>query len=131
MSEKYFFPRQSLLFQPQKKTRNFLDSIVFEEIKPVKTIPKHKEKEEHKLLEELQGILRCCICQDYLDDPVYDPICQYYECKKCLDEYFQKNRARILPCPLCKRKIRKANLIKLPIVKSIKTLLMKQKIMYF
>ena len=123
--ENDFLPTQSILLQPQKKPRtNFLDSIVFEEIKPVNnTIPKNKEKEDQKILEDLKDILRCCICQDYLDDPVYDPICPHYECKKCLDTYFQKNRARVLPCPLCKRKIRKDHLIKLPLVKSIKEII--------
>ena len=121
MNEKDFLPRQSkILLPPTNPRAGFLDSIFFEEIKPVNTIPKKKEKEEQKLLEELKDMLKCCICQDYLDDPVYDPICPHYECKKCLEKYFKKNRAKILPCPLCKRRIRKDHLVQLPIVNSIK-----------
>ena len=59
----------------------------------------------------------------YPCSPVYDPICPHYACKKCLDNYFAAKKSNIIPCPLCRKKIRKNHLIKLPLLDSIKELI--------
>ena len=123
-----FLPSESILLKPQKNDRiNFFDSqVFFKEIKPENTTG-IKEKEDEKLLDGLNEILKCPICYNYLEDPVYDPNCSHYGCKKCLYKYFDVLKAKRAPCPQCRTIINKEHLIKLPIVKSIRDIINESK----
>lgn len=124
--EKNLFPNQSILLKPEKKSKkNFFYSEIFE--KEIKPIYKENEKEDNKLIQGLQDILKCCICLKYLDNPVNDPICSHYACKKCLEDYFISKKSDEVPCPLCRKKIKKSNLVQIPLVKSIKEILKESK----
>ena len=82
--ENHYVPNDSTIFEPQKEIRkNFFGSpIFFNEIKPEIKEPK---KESNNLLKELEDILICCICYNYLYNPVNDPTyCPHYACKGCL-----------------------------------------------
>ena len=58
-----------------------------------------------------------------MEDPVYDPNCPHYECKKCLYQYFDFHKSKRLPCPQCRTIINKDHLIELPLAKSIKDII--------
>ena len=65
-----------------------------------------------------------CICYDYLDNPMNDPTCcPHYACKGCFDKYFQTLNSKIVPCPMCRQSIKEENLVKIPIVESLKEML--------
>lgn len=117
-------PKQSILLKPDKKAsqKNFFYSELSENNISQSEIESENENDD-KLVKELKDILKCCICLKYLDDPVYDPICPHYACKKCLDNYFTTRKSNVIPCPLCRKKIRKNHLIKLPLLNSIKELI--------
>lgn len=124
-----FLPSQSILLKPDKNIRNnyFESTIFFEEIMPKEEKEKQKEKEnkeEKKLLRELEDILICCICYNYLEDPVNDPTsCPHYSCRNCLEKYFNQKKTNIVPCPICRRRIKKMSLVNIPIFESIKEIL--------
>ena len=115
-------PKQSILLKPDKKSpqKNFFYSELSENSISQSNI---ESENDDKLVKELKDILKCCICLRYLENPVYDPICPHYACKKCLDNYFAAKKSNIIPCPLCRKKIRKNHLIKLPLLDSIKELI--------
>ena len=115
-------PNQSILLIPDKSIRkNYFQSQLLLEIKPQDV---NEDKESNKLIKELEDILICCICYNYLEDPVNDPsCCSHYACKKCLDQYFKKLKQTAIPCPLCRKKMYKRNLVRIPLVESIKEIL--------
>ena len=119
-------PSESILLLPDKRLRkNYFQSDVFKSFEN-KEINKNKEQKEQndQLIKDLEDILLCCICLQYLDNPVNNPTCcSHYACKSCLDKYFQNKNSNIVPCPMCRRLIKKKNLIKVPIVESIKEIL--------
>ena len=117
-------PKQSILLKPDKKSsqKNFFYSELSENTNSISQSDIEGENDD-TLVKELKDILKCCICLRYLDNPVYDPICPYYACKKCLDNYFAAKKSNVIPCPLCRKKIRKNHLIKLPLLDSIKELI--------
>lgn len=125
MNKKCFLPTESILLKTQKNNKtNYFDSLIFfKDIKPFNALQKNKEKQDEKLLDDLKEILKCPICLSYLEDPVYDPKCSHYGCKKCLYEYFDINKTKIIRCPQCRGIINKDNLIELPIIKSIKEII--------
>ena len=114
-------PTQSTLLKPSNDYRkNYFKTQIFQDIQ--KNVAIGDKGEKTKLIKDLEDILLCCICYQYLDNPVSDPsACQHYACKACYDKYFKNKQT--MPCPLCRRLIRKRNLIKLPIVESIKEIL--------
>ena len=116
-------PKQSILLKPDKKSsqKNFFYSELSENSNSISQSDIEGENDD-TLVKELKDILKCCICLRYLDNPVYDPICPHYACKKCLDNYFAAKKSNVIPCPLCRKKIRKNHLIKLPLLDSIKEL---------
>ena len=115
-------PKQSILLKSDKRAsqKNFFYSELSDNNISQSDI---ESENDDKLVKELKDILKCCICLRYLDNPVYDPICPHYACKKCLDNYFAAKKSNIIPCPLCRKKIRKNHLIKLPLLDSIKELI--------
>lgn len=117
-------PKQSILLKPDKKSsqKNFFYSELSENTNSISQSDIEGENDD-TLVKELKDILKCCICLRYLDNPVYDPICPHYACKKCLDNYFAAKKSNVIPCPLCRKKIRKNHLIKLPLLDSIKELI--------
>lgn len=124
--ENNFLPSESTIFEPRKDIRkNYFESeIFFDEIQPEKENKINKEKDSNNLLKELEDILQCCICYNYLENPVNDPsCCMHYACKSCLDQYFKQKRTLMVPCPLCRKYIKKKNLIRIPIFDSIKEIL--------
>lgn len=128
--EDNFLPSESTIFEPRKDIRKnyFQSEIFFDEIQPEKENKPNKEKDSNDLLKELEDILLCCICYNYLDNPVNDPsCCMHYACKSCLDQYFKQKRTLMVPCPLCRKYIKKKNLIRIPIFDSIKEILKEAK----
>ena len=121
--DSYNIPSPSFLMLPEEQKRlNFFDSVVFNE----EILPKISKKVENnnKIMKELEDILVCCICYNYLDNPVNDPsCCSHYACKNCLEKYFNQRKSNIIPCPLCRKYIRKQNLVKIPIFESIKEII--------
>ena len=117
-----FLPTQSILLMPEKDIRtNYFQSQILIDIKPQ---DEKKDNEQDKLIKDLQDILICCICYNYLENPVNDPsCCVHYACKKCFDQYFKKQKTVYIPCPLCRKRIYKKNLVKIPLVESIKEIL--------
>ena len=74
--------------------------------------------------EKIIDIFTCYMCLDYLENPVWDPSsCCHYECKKCLYSYFNKMKTDVVPCPLCRRKIRKSNLKEIPLFDKLNEIL--------
>lgn len=119
-------PSQSMLFQPAKNIRNnWFESVIFDEIKPNNDKNEEpKNNKDNKILKGLEDILLCCICQDYLENPMNDPqSCIHYACKDCLMSYFDKKKSNAVPCPMCRRIIRKKNLIKIPLFESLRDIL--------
>ena len=116
-------PNQSILLAPGDNNRkNYFQSQIFKDLQKNESNEDKGQKE--KLMKELEDILKCCICYQYLDNPVNDPTsCPHYACKACFDQYFEKKKSNTVPCPICRATIRKRNLIKIPIVESIKELL--------
>ena len=116
-------PTESILLLPGNNNRkNYFQSQIFKELQKNENNDDKGQKE--KLIKDLEDILMCCICYQYLDNPVSDPTsCPHYACKACFDQYFEKKKSNIVPCPICRATIRKRNLIKIPIVESIKELL--------
>jgi hypothetical protein len=114
-------PTKSTLLIPTSDNRkNYFKTQIFNDLQKKEAIGNKGEKA--KLIKDLEDILLCCICYQYLDNPVSDPMCcPHYACKACYDKYF-KNKPT-MPCPICRRLIRKRNLVKLPIVESIKEIL--------
>jgi hypothetical protein len=85
---------------------------------------KPKRNKNEKLLKEIEDIFTCYICLDYLENPIWDPSsCGHYQCKKCLNSYFNKMKTNIVPCPLCRNKIRKNNLKEIPLIKKVNEIL--------
>ena len=113
----------SILLLPDKRLRkNYFQSDIFKNFER-KEINKNCEQKD-KLIKDLEDILICCICYEYLDNPVNDPTCcPHYACKSCFDQYFQKKNSNSVPCPLCRKLIKKKNLVKIPIVESLKGIL--------
>jgi len=102
----------------------FLSDVFDKKIKPQKI----KENKNEKIMKELKDISTCYMCLDYLDDPVWDPLCCcHYACKKCFYSYFNKMKCNIIQCPICRRKIRKSNLKEIPLVQHIKDILKETK----
>jgi hypothetical protein len=117
-------PNQSILLLPEKENRkNYFKSVLFLDLQKNENNENKEEKEEkNKFIKDLEDTLKCCICRQYLDNPVSDPsACQHYACKACYEKYFQKKLT--MPCPICRRMIRKRKLIKIPIFESIKEIL--------
>ena len=116
-------PTQLILLLPGNNNRkNYFQSQIFKELQKNENNDNKGQKE--KLIKDLEDILMCCICYQYLDNPVSDPTsCPHYACKACFDQYFEKKKSNTVPCPICRATIRKRNLIKIPIVESIKELL--------
>ena len=121
-NEATFLPPQSILLKPEKNIRtNYFQSQLLLDIKPK---DENKDNEQNKLINDLEDILICCICYNYLENPLNDPSsCEHYACKKCFDQYFKTTKTLSVPCPLCRRRIYKKNLVKIPLVESIKEIL--------
>ena len=65
-----------------------------------------------------------------LENPLNDPICPHYACKTCLDHYFASKGENIVPCPLCRRRIRKKNLVKVPLIEKVQNIIKASKDSY-
>ena len=117
------FQTESILLLPGERPRNnYFNSQIFLDLQK-KNINENDEPKD-RLVKDLEDILLCCICREYLDNPVNDPTCcPHYACKSCFDKYFQSKNSNIVPCPICRGLIKKRNLIKIPIVESIKEIL--------
>ena len=98
-----FLPTQSILLMPEKEIRtNYFQSQILIDIKPQ---DEKKHIEQDKLIKDLEDILICCICYNYLENPVNDPsCCVHYECKKCFDQYFKKQKASLYSLPFMQEK---------------------------
>ena len=119
-----FLPSQSTLLIGDKNIRtNYFESkVFFEEIRPQEE--KDNREKNNQLIKDLEDILICCICYNYLKEPVNDPTsCSHYACKNCLESYFKQLKSNIIPCPLCRKQIKKRNLVVIPIIESIKEIL--------
>ena len=118
-----FIPSESKLILPyEEKRENDFDSKFLND--EILTKNSKQDKDNNKLMKELEDILVCCICYNYLDNPVNDPsCCPHYACKNCLEKYFKQRKSNIIPCPLCRKYIKKQNLIKIPIIESIKEII--------
>ena len=102
----------------------FLSDVFDKKIKPQII----KVNKNDKIMKEIEDILICYMCLDYLENPVCDPLsCSHYACKKCLYSYFNKMKSNIVQCPLCRSKIRKNNLKSIPLVENIKEILKEAK----
>jgi hypothetical protein len=100
----------------------FMSKFFYEKIQPQNN--KENKNENGKIIEDLEDILKCYMCLEYLDNPVCDPLsCSHYACKKCLLSYFNKMKTDVVPCPLCRRRIRKSNLRSIPLVENIKEIM--------
>ena len=122
--ESFIVPSDSMLIVSDENNRvnNFESEVLFKEILPKNT--KEDLDNNNKMIKELEDILICCICYNYLENPVNDPTCcPHYACKKCIEKYFQQKRSNIIPCPLCRKYIKKKNLIQIPIIDSIKEII--------
>ncbi len=98
---------------------NVFDTQFFEKI-----FKRKKSIKKKKIIKEIEDIFTCYMCLDYLENPVWDPSsCSHYECKKCLYSYFNKMKTDIVPCPLCRNKIRKSNLKEIPLIKKVNEIL--------
>ena len=117
-------PTVSILLLPDKIPRyNYFNSRIFQNLQK-KNNNENDDESKYQLVKDLEDILLCCICLQYLDNPVNDPTCcSHYACKSCFDKYFKKKNSNTIPCPICRGLIKKKNLIKIPIVESIKDLL--------
>ena len=90
-------PSESILLLPNKRRRiNYFDSQVFQELQ--KKNVNENDESKVQLVRDLEDILLCCICLQYLDNPVNDPTCcSHYACKGCFDKYFQNQNSNIAP----------------------------------
>jgi len=103
------------------KINNWFQSQFFNEKIQPQSI---KENKNEKIMKELQDILVCYMCLGYLEEPVSDPLsCSHYACKKCLYSYFNKMKKEIVPCPICRRRIKRYNLKGIPLVENIKEIM--------
>ena len=101
----------------------FMSKFFYEKIQP-QSNNENKNEKNVKIMKEIEDILVCYMCLEYLDNPVCDPLsCSHYACKKCLYSYFDKMKRDIVPCPLCRRRIKKSNLKSIPLVENIKEIL--------
>ena len=118
-------PTTSILLKPENKSRNsdWFKSQIYNNLQKNNNAKEDNEQDD-KLIKELEDILICCICREYLDNPVNDPTCcPHYACKSCFDKCFQKKKSNLIPCPICRKYIKKRNLVKIPIAESIKGIL--------
>ena len=116
-----------LLIKSKIPQKNYFQSEIIEK----EIIPnQNKLENENKLIHDLKDIFQCCICLGSLVNPVNDPICPHYACKKCLDEYFASKNSNKLPCPQCRKIIRKKNLVKVPIIEKIQEIIKETKDSY-
>ena len=119
-SDSAIFPEE------EEKRGNDFDTKVFEE----KILPKNSQEDKNNknnkknIMKELEDILVCCICYNYLDNPVNDPsCCPHYACRICFEKYFIQKKSNIIPCPLCRKYIKKENLVKIPLIDTIKEII--------
>ena len=79
---------ESILLLPGERPRNnYFNSRIFLDLQK-KNINENDEPKD-RLVKDLEDILLCCICREYLDNPVNDPTCcPHYACKSCFDKYF-------------------------------------------
>lgn len=97
---------------------NYFQSQIFKKEVKFKPEKNSKEKEKIKKLKKLEDKLKCSICNQEVKNPMYDPnCCEHFFCKNCLDTYLIRKYIR--PCPVCKKNIRKKNLIKASIIEPI------------
>ena len=105
----------------------FLSKFFYEKVQPENN-NENKNDKNGKLMKEIEDILVCYMCLQYLEDPVCDPLsCSHYACKKCLYSYFNKMKKDLVPCPICRRRIKKSNLKSIPLVENIKEILKEAK----
>ena len=105
----------------------FMSKFFYEKIQP-QSNNENKNEKNVKIMKEIEDILVCYMCLEYLDNPVCDPLsCSHFACKKCLYSYFDKMKRDIVPCPLCRRRIKKSNLKSIPLVENIKEILKEAK----
>ena len=104
----------------------FKSEIIEREVLPIQ----NNIENENKLIYELKEMFRCCICLGELENPLNDPICPHYACKTCLDHYFASKGENIVPCPLCRRRIRKKNLVKVPLIEKVQNIIKASKDSY-
>ena len=101
----------------------FMSKFFYEKVQ-LQDNKENKDEKNDKLMKEIEDILICYMCLEYLEDPVFDPLsCSHYACKKCLYSYFNKMKKEIVPCPLCRRRIKKSNLKSIPLFQNIKEIL--------
>ena len=102
------------------KKKNYFDSQIF--IKEIESQDKKKEKEiKNDKIKKLENKFKCSLCKNELENSMYDPCCcEHFACEKCLNNYFKSQKKKIVPCPICKNNIKQKNLIKIPIIESIK-----------
>ena len=118
-------PTTSILLLPENKPRksDWFQSQIYHNLQKNNNGNEDKEQND-QFIKELEDILICCICREYLENPVNDPTCcPHYACKSCFDKCFQKKKSNIIPCPICRKYIKKRNLVKIPIAESIKEIL--------
>ena len=76
------------------------------------------------LSQSVFDLVNCCICLSPVIEPLTCPKCNNFACKKCLEIYFENQRAK--ECPLCKRKIKLIEMKENKIIKTIEKILNKE-----
>ena len=116
-------PSKIIVLLPGENNRkNYFKSIIYKQL--LKEESTTTEDGGQKKSELLKDLLICCICYDYLNNPVYDQTCcPHYACQTCFEEYFQKKKSNIVPCPICRKMIKQENLTKIPLFESIKEII--------
>ena len=87
-------PTTSILLLPENKPRNadWFKSQIYHNLQKNNNSNEDNEQ-NNQFIKELEDILKCCICLQYLDNPVNDPTCcPHYACKSCFDKCFQKKK---------------------------------------
>ena len=92
--------------KPDDLKLNYFKSYIFFKGSP------QKDEKNKEIKNKLKNKLKCAICKKDCNKPKYDPhCCQHFCCENCIDNYFKSQKKTILPCKVCKKMIKKANLL--------------------
>ena len=75
------------------------------------------------LSQSVFDLVNCFICLSPDNEPLTCPKCNNFDCKKCLEQYFENHREK--KCPLCKRYIKLNELKENKIIEEVKKILHK------
>ena len=71
----------------------------------------------------MSDLIKCCICNNFSEDILYNSICGHSACTKCFEKILKNSKL----CPKCKKKIDNKKLRKLPFIDQIKELIEERK----